>query len=508
MDSWALAKVLRCPSMQLVMVAPGLALGLLVGSACFSESSLYDDCRRIACGGTSGTEADATSVPVETTVPGESGPTSEATSSTAQTTSGEVESSATGHAESSSETSGTDDAGPTRCGDGIVDPSEQCEDERDDDPFDGCHACQHAPVRGWAYVDHYGPGDEVLALAPDGDHVLVSAAVDGGISSDDAVWLRLDDGGTIDPGGWFSLADLPDRNRVHDIAVRDDTCVLGGFTDGTVSGSSARGNTVTCATGQFAAFLGLDAAELEGPEQISSLVVLGSGGIVVGGRRMHDAALRGWIATLDPSGQLTTSTVWLDDAGMFGDSSEVLALTLAPDDTIFVAGSSTDAGITHGFAAPLSQVGSSVAPFAATEAASVATDVQPLESGMAVVGWTTSLAGDDDARIELFPPGGGAPTVWSLAGADDDRLHALTVAPTGIVAVGSTTTVATAQDVLVVWLDEDLDEQQRAVWDGGAGLGDGARDVVADASGVTIGGHIGTDEGGQDLLVQHWALPL
>ncbi len=483
--------------------APGLAMGLVLGVGCFSEPGVYDDCARADCESTGedSTTAGTTTVGVETS----------ATATTTTTTSpdsGEVDSDpplTTSATESSGSdgvdsSSTVDEGSSASCGDGVIDPPEECEDDGPD-PHDGCHECQLTPALSWSYqLDHGSDGlpDGVLALAADGNDVMAAAVVAGDF--DDALWFRLDGNGFLAPG-WGQLAQLAENNRVLAIAQRGGSCVLGGYVNGFDGVSTAAGNVFPCDSGLVGAFLAVGSAEQAAPEQIRAMAVHDDGSMVIGGQRVHDGAMRGWIAELDASGQSLTSTTWLDDDVLFGESSEVNAIAIAPDGTVLVAGSYIQAAVSRGFAMPL-DMPTMPAPFAPLAEASVATDVVPLPTGMAVSGWIDSGAGDTDARIELFPMGGGMPTIWTLEGPDDQRLSGLAADGDGVVATGSTSAAATGRDVLVVWLDDDLGERFTAVWNSAGTEDDVATDIVATPAGVTIGGNAA----GQ-LLVQRWVAP-
>ena len=497
-----------------VMRTPALAMALL-GAGCFAESSVYDDCERVDCTGSSGDDGSTTTPASTTAITTTTTATTSATSTTESLDSSDAESSTpttetSNDASSSDGESSSDEATPARCGDGMLEPPEECEDADDGDPHDGCNACVITPQLVWTHERDYGDDaldDAALALAADGDQVQVSAVIGNDVAFDDAYWFRLDtDNGFVDPE-WGYMASLAENNRVLALARTGNDCALGGFVNGWGGASVAAGNTLDCDTGLITGDLQIGEAQVDGgPDSIRALVVRGDGGIVVGGVRMFAGAPRGWIAELAPGGQTLLSTTWLDDPILYGTSSEVNALALAPDDSVFVAGSFDDGSGPRGFAAPLDLATSMPAPFALTENESVAIDVRPIATGMAVAGWSISAGGDADARVELFDMDGGAPAVWTLGNADEDRLHGLDVTPDGVVATGFTRAPATGDDVLVVWLDDGLAEQHRAVWNSSDAGDDVAWDVLSTPDGVTIGG---TAQGvaSHELLVQRWVIP-
>lgn len=468
-------------------------------SACFEDAG-DADCVGDACVSSSGASSSGATTTIDPTTSGSSSDGGTSQNSSDTSTGADTTTDATIDPASSS---GSEGPQPS-CGDRRVMGAEEC-DDGNDAPYDGCDACQVAPALMWQFAqDHEGGDDEVTSLARDGEGALVGGVVADGVSADDAVWLRVADGG-IAPPAWFHIADLPENNRLWDVARGPDACVIAGFITPDAAPARLAANFVDCADGQPGAGIPFT-ADPAGDEEIRGMVVRANGTLVVAGFRIQDAATRGWIAELDATGTIVANTTWLDDVGLFGDESRVVDLWLAPDGVAFVAGTSIDGGVSRGFAGSIDTVAGDPIVFAPAALASEAAGVVAIPEGIVVAGWTEDREGQRVALVEAYPQGGGPPATWSFGMGADDRALAVAVDDGGVAVTGFTTTMASDRDLFVAWLDPQLGERHRVVYDGPAHGADVGRDILADDTGVLVGGHTTVDDS-TDLLVQRWQRP-
>jgi cysteine-rich repeat protein len=472
----------------------GAAAVAVLTAACFHEAQPADTCTSDNCDddGSGGT-----------TSPGESssGASTTATSATTQDGS-EASTTTTTQPSDSSGSSG----GQALCGDGEAEADEQC-DDGNADPFDGCHECMPSPQLSWQFTqDYVGGDDRAESVFGDGTGVLV-AGMGANVGGDDAIWLRVADG-DISPPGFFHAADLPDVNRLFDITRRGDSCAIGGVVTPIRGTLQVAGNFIDCNDGTPQQALPFSAPEAAGTEDALTAVVLdGNGDVIVGGHRLHGGAVFGWIQRFDPTGAMVLETLWLDDAVAFGAGSRVQALAFDGAGRLLVAGTSGVAPAQHGFAA-IYDAGAldQAMRLGADDLSTEASDIVATPQAIVISGWTIVDEVDRDAIVQSIPVGGGDAVTWTLAGPDDDRAHGVAATDEGIAVTGGTTTAQGGRDLFVAWLDADLAERARAVFDGPTHGFDEGRDLVADADAVVVAGTVATPGGG-DMLVQRWLPP-
>lgn len=468
-----------------------LAVGVFAAS-CFHESQPNLECTSQDCPGDTTGTTDASTTATTTTGGSTGGSSSDSRGS----------SSTTHEPADSSSSSG----GEPACGNQQVEPSEDC-DDGNDDPFDGCHQCASSPTLAWQFVHDYAQADDrAESIFRDGPGVLIGGmgeAVDG----DDAIWLRLVDG-EITPPSFYEVAALAGANRVLDVTRSNDTCVIGGVVTPQVGTLQVAANFIDCDMGGVQAPLAFTAPEAAGTEDaLTALAVAGNGDLIVGGQRLHDGVVVGWVQRHDPSGESVLQTWWLDEPGLFGESSRVQALALTDDGGIRAAGTLVMDPQQHGFVATLTDVGvEALSVLGAPDESTEGTDVVISDQVLVLAGWRIDGGGGRDAIVQSWPIAGGDPITWVLAGPEDDRAHGVALTSTGVAVTGSTTTMQGAQDLFVVWLDDQLEEIGRAVLDGPAHGADEGRDLIAIDDDVIVAGAI-TGNRGRDMLVQRWSPP-
>jgi hypothetical protein len=127
------------------------------------------------------------------------------------------------------------------------------------------------------------------------------------------------------------------------------------------------------------------------------------------------------------------------------------------------------------------------------------------ETAIFAAGWTLDAGGDAAAVVEAFPMDG-PDLAWSLGASTDDRAFGIDVSAEGIAVTGHTGDTPATRDLFVVWLDPDLVEGDRVVFDGAGNGPDGGNDIVMDGDTVVVAGYT-QGAAMNDLLVQRWTRP-